>query len=175
METHIYPYILHQVAVAKRSGQEVTSSGAGVYYVTDVRRAEGRTHEVLLDSQECCDYVVMHQQPCRHMVCVFYKQGLLSTSKRLTDQTINNFWPKCFHSDNYLKMYQDKTIRQPEIYTGKYVGPDELRVRRPFQPARKRGRPKIRRYTWKRRTVRDVERSMGEATHAYYQDVLQYF
>ena len=117
-----------QVAVTQRSGQEVTSSGAGVYYVQDVRRADGRTHEVLLDKQECCDYVVMNQQPCRHMVCVFHHQSMLGNSERLTQQTINNFWPKWFHCDNYLKMYKDKTIRQPEVYTGKYTGPDELRV-----------------------------------------------
>ena len=157
------------------AGQEVTSSGAGVYYVQDVRRTQGRTHEVLLDKKECCNYVVMHRQPCRHMVCVFSKQGLLSTNKRLTLQTIRKFWPKHFHSDMYLRMYKDKTIRQPEVYAGKYVGPDELRVRRPFQPRKRRGRPKIKRYQFKRRTVKDVEQSMGPPTHAFYQQVLHHF
>ena len=164
-----------QVAVAQRSGQEVTSSGAGVYYVQDVRRADGRTHEVLLDKQECCDYVVMNRQPCRHMVCVFHHQAMLGNSERLTQQTINNFWPKWFHCDNYLKMYKDKTIRQPEVYTGEYTGPDELRVRRPYQRPYKRGRPKTARYKWKRRTVQDVARSMGPPTHIYYQEVLEHF
>ena len=164
--------ILHQVAVAKRSGQEVTSSGAGVFYVENIRRPDGRTHEVLLDKYQCCDYVVMHQQPCRHMVCVFHKQRMLCTNERTTRAAIHNFWPKCFHSDNYLKMYEDKTIRQPEVYAGKYVGPDEFRVGKPYQPPIKRGRPKTKRYTWKRRSVKDLR---GPVTHEYYQDVLEYF
>ena len=164
--------ILHQVGVAKRSGQEVTSSGAGVHYVEDVRKPDGRTHEVLLEKHQCCDHVVMNQQPCRHMVCVFHKQGMLSTSERRTRATINNFWPKCFHSDNYLNMYKDKIIRQPEVYTGKYVGPDEFRVGKPYQPPIKRGRPKTKRYQWKRRTVKDLR---GPVTHEYYQDVLTFF
>ena len=161
--------------MAKHSGQEVTSSGAGVYYVQDVRRPDGRTHGVLLEKKQCCDYVVMHQQPCRHMVCVLHKEGLLGSSSRTTEQTIHKFWPKYFRSDNYLNMYKDKTIRQPEVYTGKYVGPDELRVLRSYQKPVKRDRPKTARFTWKRRSVKDVEQSMGPATHAYYQEVLEYF
>ena len=129
----------------------------------------------MLDKKQCCDYVVMHQQPCRHMACVLHKQGLLGSSSRTTEQTIHKFWPKYFRSDNYLNMYKDKTIRQPEVYTGKYVGPDELRVLRPYQKPVKRGRPKTARFTWKRRSVKDVEQSMGPATHAYYQEVLEYF
>ena len=158
--------------MAQRAGQEVTSSGAGVYYVQDIRRPDGRTHEVLLDKKQCCDHVVMHQQPCRHMVCVFSKQGMLSTNQRTTDAAIRNFWPKYFHSDNYLKMYEGKTIRQPELYTGKYVGPEDLRVLRPYQPPVKRGRPRTKRIRWKRRSVKDVR---GPVTHAIYQDVLTYF
>ena len=172
--THACP-THHQVAIAKRAGQEVTSSGAGVYYVTNVRSADSRMHEVLLDRKKCCDYVIMHRQPCRHMVCVFHKQGLLGNNKRATEQTIRKFWPKYLHSDNYLKMYEGKTIRQPLLYTGEYTGPDELRIRRPRQPKRKRGRPKIARYKWKRRTVKDVEMQMGPPTHAYYQQVLHFF
>ena len=115
--------------------------------MTNVRSAAGRMHEVLLDSKKCCDYVTMHKQPCRHMVCVFHKKGLLGNNKRATEQTIRKFWPKCFHSDNYLKMYEGKTIRQPLVYTGKYTGPEELRIDPPWQPKRKRGRPKITRYS----------------------------
>ena len=172
--THACP-THHQVAVAQRAGQEVTSSGAGVYYVTNVRSTNGRQHEVLLDKKQCCDHVVMHQQPCRHMVCVFYKIGLLGNNRRTTEQTIRKFWPKYFHSDNYLKMYEGKTIRQPLLYTGKYTGPPELRVLRPRQPKRKRGRPRITRWTWRRKTVKDVERQMGPPTHAQYQQVLRFF
>ena len=87
--SHIY--IFHQVTVAKHSGQEVTSRGSGVYYVQDVRKPDARTHELLLDKKQCCDYVVIYQQPCKHMVCVFHKQDMLSTSERTTDATIHNF------------------------------------------------------------------------------------
>ena len=164
-----------QVEVAKRAGQEVVSSGAGTYYVKDVTRADGRRHEVLLEQQKCCNYVVMHKQPYRHFVCVFHKEGLLGHSKRNTMQTIRKFWPKYFYSDNYLKMYEDKTIRQPEIYAGKYVGPEHLRVGSPVQRPKKRGRPKTARYRSKRRTVKDVRESMGPLTHAYYLQVLEHF
>ena len=164
-----------QVAVAKRSGQEVTSSGAGVYYVQDVRRADGRTHEVLLQNQKCCEYVIMHKQPCRHMVCVFHHEKLLGGSTRNTDATIRRYWPKYFHSDNYLRMYKDKVIRQPEVYSGPYTGPNDLRVLRPNQRPKKRGRPKTARYKWKRRTLKSVEESMGRISHAHYQEVLEHF
>ena len=164
-----------QVEVAKRAGQEVSSSGDGVYYVKDVRRADGRTHEVLLHKKQCCNYVVMHRQPCRHMVCVFHKCGMLGNTSRATNQTIRNFWPKCFHSDNYLKMYKDKNIRQPGIYTGKYLGPEELRVSRPLQRPTKRGRPKTARYRSSRRTVKDVRQSMGPRNYEYYSNVLEHF
>jgi len=164
-----------QVAIAKRSGQEVTSSGAGVYYVQDVRRADGRTHEVLLQRQKCCNYVVMHKQPCRHMVCVFHHENLLGGSRRNTDATIRRYWPKYFHSDNYLRMYKGKIIRQPEVYSGPYLGPDALRVLRPTQRPKKRGLPKTARYKWKRKTAKSVAESMGRVYHAHSQEVLEHF
>ena len=171
----MHSYCLGQVEVAKRAGQEVVSSGSGVYYVQDVRRADARTHEVLLNKMQCCNYVVMHKQPCRHMVCVFHKCGMLGGTRRVTEQTIRKFWPKCFLSDNYQKMYQNKSLRQPEVYTGKYLGPDHLRVLRPRQRPTKRGRPKKKRYTWKRRTVASVAANMTTVTHAHYHDVLEFF
>ena len=161
--------------MAKRAGQEVVSSGAGVYYVEDIRRADAKTHEVLLNKMQCCNYVVMHKQPCRHMVCVFSKIGMLGGSRRVTEQTIRAFWPKCFHSDNYQKMYQNKSLRQPEIYTGKYLGPPNLVVLRSTQSKKRRGRKKKNRYRWKRMRVADVAATMGAITHACYQDVLEFF
>ena len=145
-----------QVAVAQHSDQEIMLSDNGVYYVQHVRRADGRTHEGFLERNKCCDYVVMHKQPCRHMVCVFNKKGMLGNSQHSTNQTIRRYWSKCFHSNNYLNMYKDKTIRQPEVYTGKYVGPEDLHVLLPVQRPAKRGRPKTARYKSKRRTVKDV-------------------
>ena len=160
--------------MAQRSDQEVVSSGAGVYYVKDVRRADGRTHEVLLDNK-CCEYFVMHKQPCRHMVCVFHKEGMLGNTQSTTNQTIHRYWSRCFHSDNYLNMYQGKFIRQPEVYTGPYLGPEDLRVLKPVLRPKKRGRPKTARYKSKRRTVKDVVASMGPPSHLYYQEVLEHF
>ena len=160
--------------MAKRAGQEVVSSGDGVYYVQDVRRADAKTHEVLLNKKQCCNYVVMHKQPCRHMVCVFHKCAMLGGSRRVTEQTIKSFWPKYFHSDVYQKMYQNKSLRQPEVYSGKYLGPQHLVVLRPTQRPKKRGRPKKARYRWKRRTVASVAASMGPITHLHYQNVLEF-
>ena len=161
--------------MAKRAGQEVVSSGADIYYVQDIRRADARTHEVQLNKMQCCNYVVMHRQPCRHMVCVFHKCGMLGSGKRVTEQTIRKFWPKCFLSDNYQKMYQNKSLRQPKVYAGKYLGPAHLVVGRPTQRPKKRGRPKKQRYTWKRKTVASVAANMTTVTHAHYQNVLEFF
>ena len=69
-------------------------------------------------------------------------------------------------------MYKYKTIRQPEVYTGKYVGPEDLHVLLPVQRPAKRGRPKKARCKSKRRTVKDVEVSIGSPTHLYYEEVL---
>ena len=161
-----------QVAIAKRAGQEVTSSGNGVFYVEDVRHADGKMHEVILDGPKCCGHAIMHKQPCRHMVCVFHKEQMLGGIARTSEQTIRKFWPKCFHSDVYKRMYADKCIRQPEIYAGPYLGPDELRILKPKQSPVKRGRPKNKRYRWKKKRVSDVT---GRVYHAQYQGVLQCF
>jgi hypothetical protein len=177
--TLIYTYLLvgpcTQVEVAKRAGQEVVSSGEGVYYVEDVRKADAKTHEVLLHKQKCCNYVVMHNQPCRHMVCVFHKEGMLGGSSRKTDQTIRTYWPKYVHSDNYQKMYQNVRLRQPEVYTGKYLGPHHLIVLRPRQRPLPRGRKRKARYTWKKTTKATVAANMGAITHAHYESVLEFF
>ena len=164
-----------QVAIAKRAGQEVTSSGEGVFYVEDVQNAGGKTYEVVLDRPKCCDHAIMHKQPCRHMVCVFHKAEMLGGSQRTSQQTIRRFWPKCFHCDVYKRMYAGKVIRQPEIYTGPYLGPDSLRILKPNQRPAKRGRPKRKRFQWKRKTVKDVINSMGHIEyHSYYQEVLEF-
>ena len=165
-----------QVAVAKRAGQEVTSSGHGVYYVEDVRHAGGKTYEVMLDSPKCCDHAIMHKQPCRHMVCVFHKEKMLGGLQRTSQQTIYKFWPKCFHCNVYKRMYTGKVIRQPETYTGEYLGPDALRILKPTQRPAKRGRPKRKRYQWKKTKLADVIKSMGEIEiHSHYQEVLRFF
>ena len=165
-----------QVAIAKRAGQEVTSSGNGVFYVEDVRNADGKTYEVVLDRPKCCDHSIKHKQPCRHMVCVFHKEHMLGGSQRNSEQTVRRFWPKCFHCDVYQRMYADKVIRQPETYTGPYLGPDALRILPPKQRKAKRGRPKRKRYQWRRQTVQDVINSMGNIElHSHYQEVLRFF
>ena len=161
--------------MAKRAGQEVVSSGDGVYYVEDVNTTNPRTHEVLLHKKKCCHYVVKHKQPCRHMVCVFHKCGLLGASRRTTEQTIRTFWPKCFHSDNYQKLYQNIRLRQPEVYSGKYLGPHDLIVLRPRQRPVPRGRKRKARYTWKKVTRATVAANMGAITHAHYESVLEFF
>ena len=173
---NVYILAHTQVEVAKHASQAVVSSGPGVYYVQDVRSADAKMHEVMVDEQpyQCCNYVVMHKQPCRHMVCVFHKNGMLGSSRRLTERTLRTFWPKYFHSDNYKKMYENVRLRQPEVYTGKYLGPEDLVVLRPKQRPAKRGRKRKARYRWQKTTKATVKANMGAITHAHYEEVREF-
>ena len=114
---------------------EVVSSGAGVYYVKDVPRADDRRYEVL----HVGELATQHKS---REIKQFAGTGQNAFIATTTLTRVN--------------MYKDKTIRQPEAYTGKYVGPEDLLVLRSVQCPVKRGRPKTARYKSKRRTVKDV-------------------
>ena len=88
---------------------------------------------------------------------------------------LRTFWPKYFHTDNYQNMYKNVRLRQPEVFTGKYLGPDDLIVRRPRQRPVPRGRKRKARFTWKKTTRATVAANMGAITHAHYESVLEFF
>lgn len=75
-----------QTEYAKRTGLEVTSAGNGVFYVEDLRTAEHNEYEVDtrrgLTSVKCCHYVTKHKLPCRHLVPVFHKCGMMATARQ---------------------------------------------------------------------------------------------
>ena len=69
-----------------------------------------------MKSVDCCEHVHVHKQPCRHMVCVFWKLGML-TSKRKVRTCINTFWPKWTQSDVLLQAYTNKSVARLVSYT----------------------------------------------------------
>jgi hypothetical protein len=71
-------------------------------------------------------------------------------------------------------MYQGKSIRKPRLYTGPYVGPEDDRLAPPLQRKKKRGRPKRKRYTWKKQTVRTVQQRLPVVYNLEYKSVLDY-
>ena len=163
-----------QTEIAKRAGFEVLPGGSnGIYYVKDVRTPEGKEYEVNLAQPNCCAYVSMHQQPCRHMVPVLYSQGLMATARQ-TQQSLHRFWPKWALADQYKQMYAGRSIRKPELYTGPFRGPDTERVAPSKLCKRKRGRPKRKRYKWKAKTVQSVKQRLPHVYNLEYRGVLQF-
>ena len=173
----LYPTAL-QTEFAKRTGLEVTSAGAGeVYYVKDVTKPESQEREVDMSrgmkSVRCCAYVIQHQQPCRHMIPIFWKKRMLATA-RSARATINRFWPKWALAANYNHIYGDKYVRRPQLYNGPFVGPEEDKLLPPEQTSKKRGRPKRKRYRWRPKTVKRVRDWHPDVTHPMYAEILEY-
>ena len=169
-----------QVEIAKRTGyQVVRGDGAGkLYYVKDLSKPDGKQYEVDmrrdLSSVDCCAHVSIHRQPCRHMVCVFWKQGMMSTPRKVR-QVVNKFWPKWAQAVNYLQAYQEKRIARPQIYAGKFTGDPNDCIGAPKQRKKKPGRPKKKRFTSRRQTVQDIKNRLPTVHHAEYASVLEYF
>ena len=169
-----------QVELAKRSGYQVVS-GDGVsklFYVQNMNEADTEQLEVDMrrgmKSVDCCEHVHVHKQPCRHMVCVFWKLGML-TSKRKVRTCINTFWPKWAQADVLLQAYANKSVARPHIYGGPFVGNAEDHVAPPKQSAKKRGRPKKKRYTGRKQTVKSIKARMPIVYNAQYASVLDFF
>jgi len=176
LRAHANPCVLitNQTEIAKRAGFVVQPGGSnGIYYVKDVRTAEGKEYEVNLDKPECCAYVSMHKQPCRHMVPVLYSQGLMGTA-RATQASLHRFWPKWALAQRYKDMYTGKSIRKPKLYTGPYVGPEADRLGPPKITKKKRGRPKRKRYRFKAQTVKTVQERLPVVYNVEYNAVLEY-
>lgn len=166
--------IANQTEIAKRAGFVVQPGGSnGIYYVKDVRTPEATEYEVNLAKPECCAYVSMHKQPCRHMVPVLYSQGLMD-SARATQASLRRFWPKWALAARYRDMYEGKSIRKPKLYTGPYVGPEADRLASPKLTKKKRGRPKRKRYRWKPQTVKTVQEMLPVVYNVEYNAVLEF-
>lgn len=103
-----------QTEIAKRSGLKVSSCGGEVFHLKDMRTPQGKEYEVNLAKPDCCDYVHTHKLPCRHMVVVFHKRGLMSSARKV-GTTINRFWPKWAHAAEYLKIYERRCVHIPEV------------------------------------------------------------
>ena len=130
-----------QVELAKRNGNVVVRGGGDVFYVENRRKPDAPQYEVVLSKPDCCQYVHMHLQPCRHMAAVIFSQGLMRNS-RMAKTTIQKYWPKWAHAQVYLRTYKDRAIRQPKLYPGKYTGPEADRMGKPIVPRRRPGRPR---------------------------------
>ena len=97
-----------QVEIARRTKYEVTPAGNGIFYVQDQGRADAEQYEVNLDKPACCSYLLEHKQPCRHLVCVFFKEGMLGPNRRQARQTLEKYWPKCFHAEKVRDLYANR-------------------------------------------------------------------
>ena len=169
-----------QVELAKRSGYTVVS-GDGVsklFYLDNMNEADADLKEVDMrrgmQSVNCCEHVHIHKQPCRHMVCVFWKLGMLR-GKRKVAQCVNKFWPKWSIANVLLQAYISKSVARPQIYGGKFVGNHDDRIKPPKQSAKKRGRPKKKRYKYRKQTVKSIKQRMPTVYNAQYASVLDYF
>ena len=167
-----------QKEIAKRTGYEVTRGGTTqVYYVKNVKSPEGKEYEVdftkKLDSVSCCHYVCINQLPCRHCIPVFYKRQMFS-NRRKTEATIAAFWPKWARADVYRDMYTGKSVLRPEIYVGPFTGPDEDRREVPIQDHKPKGRPKKKRYTGRKKTVKSVKETLPIVYHAKYEEIMEF-
>lgn len=162
-----------QTEIAKRAGLVVTGMGTTVYQLQDTRSADGKSYEVDLADPKCCDYVSTHLQPCRHMVPVFFARSMMNTPRKVR-ATILKYWPTWALAEEYLKIYETRTIRIPAIYPGPFIGPEEDRLQPPIQKRRKPGRPKKERIRYTRQTVRTVAECMPQVYNAEYASVLEY-
>ena len=163
-----------QVEIAKRTNYEVTPAGNRIFYVQDQDRPDAEQYEVNLDKPQCCDYLKEHMQPCRHLVCVFVKQNMLGPNLRRARQTLEQYWPKCFHAAKVKALYADRGVRLPQIYLGKFKGPDDERILPPVQRPARAGRPKKKRYRYKPPTVRDVEQTRPDVFNPEYAAAIRY-
>ena len=171
---------LLQVELAKRSAFAVVGGdGSGkLFYVKNVTKADAEHIEVDMRrdmaSVDCCAHVHIHKQPCQHMVCVFWKCEMMSTNRKV-DHCVKKFWPKWAQAQNVLNAYRSKSIARAQIYGGPFNGNDEDRILPPKQRKKRMGRPKEKRYTYRKRTVKDIVESMPILYHAQYASVLNFF
>ena len=148
--------------------------GNGIFYVQDQDRAEAEQYEVNLDKPACCCYLIEHRQPCRHLVCVFFKQNMLGPNVRTANRTLETYWPKCFHAEKVRDLYANRGVRLPQIYCGKFRGTAGDRILPPHQRPARKGRPKKKRYRQKQKSLKDVRQSRPTVFNPEYNDVIRY-
>ena len=152
-----------QTEIAKRSGTQVTSMGAQVYNLQNVRT--NKEYAVDLDNPDCCFYVHTHKLPCRHMLVVFHKKGFLRTQRTVT-QCLEKYWPKWAWAKEYVRIYMNRCIRAPPCYAGPSKGPPTDAIDPPLQTHKKRGRPKKNRYIYRPKTVQNVRDQLPRVYNA---------
>ena len=160
-----------QTEIVKRAGTTCTGMGGAVYYLTNAR--SHKEYEVDLENPDCCHYVHTHTLPCRHMLVVFYSRNMLG-SKRKVCQCLNRYWPKWALAQEYVRLYEGRSIRAPPVYTGPSTGSAEDNIGIPLQTQKKRGRPKKARYRYKPKTVNDVATRMPTVYNAEFADALHF-
>jgi hypothetical protein len=163
-----------QLEIAKRTGYEVTAGGNRVFYVLDQNRADAKQYEVNLAKPDCCPYWTEHCQPCRHLICVFAKLGMLGPNLRTARTTMEKYWPKWAHAKKVRDLYADRGVRLPTVYAGPFVGPVGDRILPPLQSKARRGRPKKKRYRYKPATVADVKTRMPHVYNPDYADLINF-
>ena len=105
---------------------------------------------------------------------MFVKQNMLGPNLRRARQTLDQYWPKCFHAAKVKALYADRGVRLPQIYLGKFKGPDDERILPPVQRPARPGRPKKKRYRYKPKTVGDVEQRRPRVFNPEYSDAIRY-
>jgi len=169
-----------QVELAKRSGFAVVSGdGAGkLFYVKNVTKADAEHVEVDMRrgmaSVNCCAHVHIHKQPCQHMVCVFWKQDMMSTNRKVA-HCVGKFWPKWAQATIVLQSYKTKSIGRPRMYGGPFIGDAADHIKPPKQTAKKRGRPKKNRYKGRKQSVKAIAERLPIVYHQFYANVLSFF
>ena len=163
-----------QLEIAKRTGYLVTAAGNQVFYVQDQHRADAKNYEVNLAKPDCCEYCTEHLQPCRHLICVFAKLHMLGPNARTARATQEKYWPKWAHARKVQELYVNRGLRQPDVYCGKFTGPEADRILPPLQSQAKRGRPKKQRYRYRPQTVTDVKIRMPTIHNPHFQDLLAF-
>ena len=90
------------------------------------------------------------------------------------EDALEKYWPKCFHAEKVRDLYANRGVRLPQIYCGKFSGPDGDRILPPHQRPARKGRPKKKRYRYKPKTLRDVEATRPTVYLPDYMNVIQF-
>ena len=171
---YAYEKFLIQCEIAKRTNYGVTPAGNRIFYVQDQDRPDAEQYEVNLADPKCCHYLLEHKQPCRHLFCVFAKEKMLGPNLRTAAQTRETYWPKCFHAHKVRDLYANRGVRLPQLYCGKFRGPDQERILPPAQKPKRRGRPKKQRYRSKPQTVKDIRVRLPTVYNPEYADLMRF-
>jgi len=170
----LVPRLVPQVEIAKRNGYHVIHLGGDIYDVANKRLPDKPHFEVNMADPKCCTHVRNHQQPCRHMCAVFAYQSAFEGSRAIRN-TLTQFWPKCFHAQYYLELHtQYGRVRVPEAYGGAFEGDETDKLLPPVQTHKPPGRPKKKRYRYKKQTPHTVAQVLPDVLAPEYETMIQF-